>query len=47
VDTLTRCVHCRWQANFLPSLRLNDQHGMHPHEGHYGSFRRDLPEWIV
>ena len=103
VDTLTHCVHSRWQAmydsrlvevageltpeevrpwewthywqwyaclarliaegndppeviarrchehgmNFLPSLRLNDQHGMHPHEGHYGSFRRDHPEWIV
>lgn len=101
MDTLTHCVHCRWQAiydskvvevagdltpeavgidtllavacaclcrlitegsdppeviarrchvlgtNFLPSLRLNDQHGMHPHEGHYGSFCRDHPEWIV
>ena len=103
IDTLTQCVHCRWQAyydssvveiagdltpdavrpweaghywhwmtslrqfiadghdplkviaerchhhgmRFLPSFRLNDQHGMHPHEGHYGSFRRDHPEWMV
>ena len=103
IDTLTQCVHCRWQAyydssvveiagdltpdavrpwevghywhwmtslrqfiadgydpvkvigarchhhgmRFLPSLRLNDQHGMHPHEGHYGSFRREHPEWKV
>ena len=103
VDTLTQCVHCRWQAfydskvvevagdltpeaveplestpywqwltclrrliaegndppevigrachqygmNFLPSFRLNDQHDMHPPEGHYGTFRREHPEWIV
>ena len=103
VDTLTQCVHCRWQAtydskvvevagdltpeavqpwewiqywqwhtcrrrliaqgndppkviarrcrqrgmSFLPSFRLNDQHGMHPHEGHYGSFRREHPGWII
>ena len=103
IDTLTQCVHCRWQAfydsrvveiagdltpeavkpwehvhywqwltclqrliaegndppkvlaeachrrkmRFLPSFRLNDQHGMHPHEGQYGSFRRDHPEWIA
>ena len=32
---------------FLASLRLNDVHGILPHEGHYGSFRRDHPEWII
>jgi len=103
VDTLTHCVHCRWQAfydsevvelagdlapeavqpwertnywhwlsslrrliaegndppeviarrchehgmRFLPSLRLNDQHNMYPHEGHYGSFRSEHPEWTI
>ena len=31
---------------FLPSFRLNDLHGIHPHEGNYGSFRRDHPEWV-
>ena len=30
---------------FMPSFRLNDRHGMHPWEGHYGSLRRDHPEW--
>ncbi len=32
---------------FLPSFRLNDVHGHFPHEGLYGSFRRDHPEWII
>ena len=30
---------------FLPSFRLNDKHGARVYEGHYGSFRRDHPEW--
>lgn len=32
---------------FLASLRLNDVHGLLPHEGLYGSFRRMHPEWII
>ena len=32
---------------FLASFRLNDKHNIFPHEGHYGSFRRDHPEWII
>ena len=32
---------------FLPSFRLNDVHGILPHEGQYGSLRRDHPEWII
>ena len=103
VDTLTQCLHARWQAyydskvveiagdvspeavqpwhyghywawlttmrrliergddparvlveschrrhmTFLASFRLNDTHGIHPHEGQYGSFRRDHPEWCM
>ena len=32
---------------FLASFRLNDQHNILPHEGQYGSFRRDHPEWVI
>ncbi len=45
-EVLARRCHERGM-NFLPSFRLNDQHGMLPHEGQYGSFRRDHPEWII
>ena len=30
---------------FLPSFRLNDRHSVQVYESHYGSFRRDHPEW--
>ena len=30
---------------FLAGLRLNDKHGLQPWEGHYGSLRRDHPQW--
>ena len=32
---------------FFALLRMNDTHGIHRHEGHYGSFRRDHPEWMI
>ena len=36
----------RRRMTFLALFRLNDVHGLYPHEGQYGSFRRDHPEWV-
>ena len=36
----------RRRMTFLALFRLNDVHGLYPHEGRYGSFRRDHPEWV-
>ncbi len=41
---LTESCHRRGMM-FLASFRLNDKHDVHEHEGQYGSFRRDHPEW--
>ena len=31
----------------LAYFRMNDTHGIKPHEGQYGSFRREHPEWAI